>query len=187
MPEAADLVLNPKKTLTYRICALVVGALAWLFFRPSGRGRQHPPRGAGDHRADPSLERRLRLQPVHLAAQGVLHGQGGRLSPEPLRRAADAPRGLSGQPGRRRSRVHAAFRRGAAPRSGAGALSRGHAQGGRRRRATARRRDVPRCANGGDDCARRHRRQRKSDARGGEVPSLHEDSGRGRRAARPSE
>ena len=43
MPEAQDLVLNPKKTLTYRICAGLVWGLAKLFFRPSVEGAENIP------------------------------------------------------------------------------------------------------------------------------------------------
>jgi len=43
VPAAQDLVLNPKKTLTYRICAALVWGLAKLFFRPSVEGAQNIP------------------------------------------------------------------------------------------------------------------------------------------------
>jgi 1-acyl-sn-glycerol-3-phosphate acyltransferase len=43
MPEAADLVLDPKKTVTYRICAAVVGGLAKILFRPSVIGADNIP------------------------------------------------------------------------------------------------------------------------------------------------
>src|ERR1700722_7053223 len=43
MPEAADLVLNPKKTLIYRICAGLVALLARIFFHPSVTGAENIP------------------------------------------------------------------------------------------------------------------------------------------------
>lgn len=43
MPEASDLVLNPNKTLTYRVCAKIIGALAALFFHPVVEGAENIP------------------------------------------------------------------------------------------------------------------------------------------------
>jgi 1-acyl-sn-glycerol-3-phosphate acyltransferase len=43
MPEAADLVLDPRKTLTYRICAAVVGGVAKVLFRPRVIGAENIP------------------------------------------------------------------------------------------------------------------------------------------------
>jgi 1-acyl-sn-glycerol-3-phosphate acyltransferase len=43
VPEAQDFVLNPNKTLTYRICAAIVSGLAKLFFRPTVEGAENIP------------------------------------------------------------------------------------------------------------------------------------------------
>ena len=43
MPEAADLVLNPRKTLTYHVCRVIVTALARVWFRPSVIGADNIP------------------------------------------------------------------------------------------------------------------------------------------------
>lgn len=43
MAEAQDLVLNPKKTLTYRACVVIVSGLAKLLFRPSVEGADNIP------------------------------------------------------------------------------------------------------------------------------------------------
>lgn len=43
MAEAQDLVLNPKKTLTYRVCAAIVSGVAKLLFRPSVEGADNIP------------------------------------------------------------------------------------------------------------------------------------------------
>jgi 1-acyl-sn-glycerol-3-phosphate acyltransferase len=43
MPEAKDFVLNPNKTLTYRICAAIVSGLAKVLFRPSVEGAENIP------------------------------------------------------------------------------------------------------------------------------------------------
>jgi 1-acyl-sn-glycerol-3-phosphate acyltransferase len=43
MAEEPDLVLNPKKTLTYRVCAMIVSGLARILFRPSVEGAENIP------------------------------------------------------------------------------------------------------------------------------------------------
>lgn len=43
MPEAQDLVLNPRKTWTYRVCAGIVRVVATLFFRPVVVGAENIP------------------------------------------------------------------------------------------------------------------------------------------------
>jgi 1-acyl-sn-glycerol-3-phosphate acyltransferase len=43
MPEAPDLVLNPHKTLTYRICAGVVRGVSQIMFRPTVIGADNIP------------------------------------------------------------------------------------------------------------------------------------------------
>jgi 1-acyl-sn-glycerol-3-phosphate acyltransferase len=43
MAEESDLVLNPNKTLTYRVCAVIVSGLARLLFRPSVEGAENIP------------------------------------------------------------------------------------------------------------------------------------------------
>ena len=43
MPQEHHLQLNPRKTLFYRVVALIIRSLATLFFRPSVRGRENIP------------------------------------------------------------------------------------------------------------------------------------------------
>lgn len=43
MVEAQDLVLNPKKTLTYRVCALIISVVARLLFHPRVEGAENIP------------------------------------------------------------------------------------------------------------------------------------------------
>jgi 1-acyl-sn-glycerol-3-phosphate acyltransferase len=43
MAEETDLVLNPNKTMTYRVCAGIVSGLARLLFRPSVEGAENIP------------------------------------------------------------------------------------------------------------------------------------------------
>ena len=43
MVSAPDLVLNPKKTMIYRVCSTLVRVLAWLFFRPTVEGAENIP------------------------------------------------------------------------------------------------------------------------------------------------
>ena len=43
MAEAQDLVLNPKKTLTYRICAFIIAVVAKVLFRPTVEGAENIP------------------------------------------------------------------------------------------------------------------------------------------------
>ncbi len=43
MSEASDLVLNPRKTFTYRICRVIVTGLARLWFRPNVVGVENIP------------------------------------------------------------------------------------------------------------------------------------------------
>ncbi|HVA70726.1 MAG TPA: lysophospholipid acyltransferase family protein [Acidimicrobiales bacterium] len=43
MAEETDLVLNPNKTWTYRVCAMIISGLARLLFRPSVEGAENIP------------------------------------------------------------------------------------------------------------------------------------------------
>ncbi|HEY5265463.1 MAG TPA: lysophospholipid acyltransferase family protein [Acidimicrobiales bacterium] len=43
MAEAQDLVLNPKKTPTYRICAFIISVVAKVLFRPTVEGAENIP------------------------------------------------------------------------------------------------------------------------------------------------
>lgn len=43
MPEAQDLVLNPAKTPTYRVCAAIIRGLSWVFFHPTVEGGANIP------------------------------------------------------------------------------------------------------------------------------------------------
>lgn len=54
MSEHEDLVLNPAKTLTYRVCAAIVSGLAAILFRPHVEGAHHIP-----------LEGPVLIAPVH--------------------------------------------------------------------------------------------------------------------------
>lgn len=81
MPEASDLVLNPDKTLTYRICARIVGALAALFFRPTVDGAENIPLEgpviiAPIHRSNVDFAFSLFISPrkvFFMAKEGVFH------------------------------------------------------------------------------------------------------------------
>ncbi len=44
MPEDAELILNPDKTLLYRIVAAILTGLSWLLFRPRVTGGENIPR-----------------------------------------------------------------------------------------------------------------------------------------------
>ncbi len=44
MAAAQDLVLNPAKTLTYRVCAAIISSLARVFFHPTVEGAANIPR-----------------------------------------------------------------------------------------------------------------------------------------------
>ncbi|MGC2487000.1 MAG: lysophospholipid acyltransferase family protein [Acidimicrobiales bacterium] len=81
MPEAADLVLNPNKTLIYRICAGLVAALARVFFRPSVTGAENIPLSgpviiAPIHRSNVDFAFSLFISPrktFFMAKDGVFH------------------------------------------------------------------------------------------------------------------
>jgi 1-acyl-sn-glycerol-3-phosphate acyltransferase len=81
MPEASDLVLNPDKTLTYRVCAKIVGALAALFFHPVVDGAQNIPLEgpviiAPIHRSNVDFAFSLFISPrkvFFMAKEGVFH------------------------------------------------------------------------------------------------------------------
>jgi 1-acyl-sn-glycerol-3-phosphate acyltransferase len=81
MPEASDLVLNPEKTLTYRVCAKVVGSLARLFFHPVVEGAGNIPLEgpviiAPIHRSNVDFAFSLFISPrkvFFMAKEGVFH------------------------------------------------------------------------------------------------------------------
>jgi 1-acyl-sn-glycerol-3-phosphate acyltransferase len=81
MPEAADLVLDPRKTLTYRICAAVVGGLAKILFRPSVIGADNIPLTgpvliAPIHRSNVDFAFSLFISPrkvFFMAKEGIFH------------------------------------------------------------------------------------------------------------------
>jgi 1-acyl-sn-glycerol-3-phosphate acyltransferase len=81
MPEAADLVLDPNKTLTYRICAAVVGGLAKILFRPSVIGADNIPLTgpvliAPIHRSNVDFAFSLFISPrkvFFMAKEGIFH------------------------------------------------------------------------------------------------------------------
>lgn len=81
MPEASDLVLNPQKTLTYRICARIIGVLAALFFRPKVDGAENIPLEgpviiAPIHRSNVDFAFSLFISPrkvFFMAKEGVFH------------------------------------------------------------------------------------------------------------------
>src|SRR5665213_1076338 len=54
MAEAQDLVLNPKKTLTYRSCAFIIAVVAKVLFRPTVVGAENIP-----------LEGPVLIAPIH--------------------------------------------------------------------------------------------------------------------------
>jgi 1-acyl-sn-glycerol-3-phosphate acyltransferase len=81
MPEASDLVLNPEKTLTYRICAKIVGAFAALMFHPVVEGAENIPLEgpviiAPIHRSNVDFAFSLFISPrkvFFMAKAGVFH------------------------------------------------------------------------------------------------------------------
>jgi 1-acyl-sn-glycerol-3-phosphate acyltransferase len=81
MPEASDLVLDPRKTLTYRICAAVVGGLAKILFRPSVVGADNIPLTgpvliAPIHRSNVDFAFSLFISPrkvFFMAKEGIFH------------------------------------------------------------------------------------------------------------------
>jgi 1-acyl-sn-glycerol-3-phosphate acyltransferase len=81
MPEASDLVLNPNKTLTYRICAGIVGALAAVMFHPVVEGAENIPLEgpviiAPIHRSNVDFAFSLFISPrkvFFMAKEGVFH------------------------------------------------------------------------------------------------------------------
>jgi 1-acyl-sn-glycerol-3-phosphate acyltransferase len=81
MPEASDLVLNPDKTLTYRICAKIVGLLAAVMFHPVVEGGENIPLEgpviiAPIHRSNVDFAFSLFISPrkvFFMAKEGVFH------------------------------------------------------------------------------------------------------------------
>jgi 1-acyl-sn-glycerol-3-phosphate acyltransferase len=81
MPEASDLVLNPDKTLTYRICAKLVGLLAAVMFHPVVEGAENIPLEgpviiAPIHRSNVDFAFSLFISPrkvFFMAKSGVFH------------------------------------------------------------------------------------------------------------------
>jgi 1-acyl-sn-glycerol-3-phosphate acyltransferase len=81
MPEASDLVLNPRKTLTYRICAGIVRIVAQLMFRPVVVGADNIPLTgpviiAPIHRSNVDFAFSLFISPrkvFFMAKEGVFH------------------------------------------------------------------------------------------------------------------
>ena len=81
MPEASDLVLNPRKTLTYRICAGLVRVVAQVMFRPTVIGADNIPLTgpviiAPIHRSNVDFAFSLFISPrkvFFMAKEGVFH------------------------------------------------------------------------------------------------------------------
>jgi 1-acyl-sn-glycerol-3-phosphate acyltransferase len=81
MPEASDLVLDPRKTVTYRICAAVVGGLAKILFRPTVIGADNIPLTgpvliAPIHRSNVDFAFSLFISPrkvFFMAKEGIFH------------------------------------------------------------------------------------------------------------------
>jgi 1-acyl-sn-glycerol-3-phosphate acyltransferase len=81
MPEASDLVLDPRKTLTYRICAAVVGSLARILFHPTVTGADNIPLTgpvliAPIHRSNVDFAFSLFISPrkvFFMAKEGIFH------------------------------------------------------------------------------------------------------------------
>jgi 1-acyl-sn-glycerol-3-phosphate acyltransferase len=81
MPEASDLVLNPRKTLTYRICAGIVRVVAQVMFRPTVVGADNIPLTgpviiAPIHRSNVDFAFSLFISPrkiFFMAKEGVFH------------------------------------------------------------------------------------------------------------------
>src|ERR1700722_14188900 len=81
MPEASDLVLNPDKTLTYRICAKVGAALAAGMFHPVVDGAENIPLEgpviiAPIHRSNVDFAFSLFISPrkvFFMAKEGIFH------------------------------------------------------------------------------------------------------------------
>jgi 1-acyl-sn-glycerol-3-phosphate acyltransferase len=81
MPEASDLVLNPDKTLTYRICAKIIGLLAAVMFHPIVEGAENIPLEgpviiAPIHRSNVDFAFSLFISPrkvFFMAKEGVFH------------------------------------------------------------------------------------------------------------------
>jgi 1-acyl-sn-glycerol-3-phosphate acyltransferase len=81
MPEAQDLVLNPHKTLTYRVCAAIIGGLAKVLFRPRVEGAENIPLTgpvliAPVHRSNLDFAFTLFISPrkvFFMAKEGIFH------------------------------------------------------------------------------------------------------------------
>ena len=81
MPEAADLVLDPRKTVTYRVCAALIGGLAKILFRPSVVGADNIPLTgpvliAPIHRSNVDFAFSLFISPrkvFFMAKEGIFH------------------------------------------------------------------------------------------------------------------
>jgi 1-acyl-sn-glycerol-3-phosphate acyltransferase len=78
---AEDLVLNPKKTLTYRVCAVIIAVLAKLLFRPTVEGADNIPLSgpvliAPIHRSNVDFAFSLFISPrkvFFMAKDGIFH------------------------------------------------------------------------------------------------------------------
>jgi 1-acyl-sn-glycerol-3-phosphate acyltransferase len=81
MPEAADLVLDPRKTVTYRVCAALIGGLAKILFHPSVVGADNIPLTgpvliAPIHRSNVDFAFSLFISPrkvFFMAKEGIFH------------------------------------------------------------------------------------------------------------------
>ncbi|HEY1825019.1 MAG TPA: lysophospholipid acyltransferase family protein [Acidimicrobiales bacterium] len=81
MPDAADLVLDPAKTLTYRVCSSLVALLARFFFHPSVVGAENIPLDgpvliAPIHRSNVDFAFSLFISPrkvFFMAKEGIFH------------------------------------------------------------------------------------------------------------------
>ena len=178
MPEARDLVLNPAKTLTYRVCAAIVRGLSWVFFHPTVTGcREHPLEGpviiAPIHRSNVDFAFSLFISP----RKAFFMAKEGRLS---IRAASAAL--LTQVLARFPSTATCADRE--SMRLSEEVLRRGQAlvifpEGTRKEgtcgRAAARRGDVSRGANRGEDRARRYRGQRQAMPVGCQVSAVRQD------------
>ena len=81
MAEAQDLVLNPKKTLTYRTCAFIIAVVAKVLFRPTVEGVENIPLTgpvliAPIHRSNVDFAFSLFISPrkvFFMAKDGIFH------------------------------------------------------------------------------------------------------------------
>jgi 1-acyl-sn-glycerol-3-phosphate acyltransferase len=83
VPEAHDLVLNPAKTFTYRVCAALVSILSKILFRPSVEGVENIPLTgpvliAPIHRSNVDFAVSLFISPrkvFFMAKDGIFHNR----------------------------------------------------------------------------------------------------------------